>query len=364
MDCHNLTGQEIMNRKGLEMWLGTMTVLFAFFAWLSVRDAVIVLDSSTWLVPMLLFSIYIILICLSSILFREVLLLELILIGSLALSLLFAFAWLQLAAVLIGGYFLFLSSRKIRRDMELNIKISPWKSLQAGKSYLLIAISLVIATQYFIVINSFDGEKKVPHFDVSFITKKVAIPFIAKVNPQFKALQDESLTVDQFILQSQENALQDDNALSVENEQLLEASLPAGMTELQKEALKKRAMNDFAGAQTKLLEKNKNLILISGRTQLSDLVGVPLVGSEKISDLFTGLVSNKIDNYFNPKVEGGQKNSVFSMILAAVLFLTIFPIGSVMSILWFVLVMLVITILLKSKVLKVETETVSKESLA
>lgn len=352
-----------MNRKKLEVWLGILMLVVAFFAWLSVRDAVILPDSSIWGVPIFLFSTYVILICLSSILFRDLILLELMLIGSLALSLIFAFAWLQLGAVLLGGYLVFIASRKIREDMELNIKINTWKSLQVGKSYLLIALSLVIAMQYYIVINNFSGEKKVPHFDVSFITKKIAIPFIAKVNPQFRALEDESLTVDQFILQSQENALQKTAALSAENEKLLDDSLPSNLTSVQKEALKKQALEEFSGAQSKLVEKNKNLILLNGRTQFSDLAGVPIMGSEKISDLFTGLVSNKIDNYFNPKVEGEKKNTTFSMILAAVLFLTIYPLGSVLSISWFALVIFVIFVLLKSKVLTIETVNVPKQLL-
>ena len=206
-------------RKILTIILGVLTMGVAFFAWLSVRSAIIVPDSSTWVIPMLLFSIYFVLICLNIFLFQETLPLELILIGSLVLSLLFAFALLQVGAILLGAYFAFLASRKIREDMELNIKISPWKSLQAGKSYLLLSVIIVICMQYFLTINGFDGEKKVPHIDASFITKKIVIPFISSVNPQFEALKDETLTVDQFILQTQ-NSDQGSVFSAVEEEML------------------------------------------------------------------------------------------------------------------------------------------------
>ncbi|NTW27363.1 MAG: hypothetical protein HGA36_03495 [Candidatus Moranbacteria bacterium] len=351
-----------MNRKKIEMLLGSLTMVVAFFSWLSVKSAIVVPDSSTWMVPMVLFSLYAVLICSDVILFRSVLALELVLIGSLLLSAVFAFHWIQFVAILLGAYFIFLSSRKIREDMDLNVKISIWKSLQVGKTYLLIALSLVIAAQYFFVMNSFDGEKKVPHFDVSFITKKVAIPFVSAINPQFAVLKDETLTVDQFILQSQQNALEN-VGMSEENEKILDENIPTNLTPLQKEDLKKQAIENFTGAQTQLLQKNQELILKNGRKQFSDQVGVTLTGSEKISDVFTGLVSSKIDDYFNPKVSGGEKSSVFPMILAAVLLLTIYPLGSILSIAWFLIVKLVIIALLKFKVMSVGVMTVSKETL-
>ena len=348
-------------RKILTNSLAALTLIFAFFAWLSVRSAIIVSDSSTWAVPMFLFSIYLVLICLDVMLFQDMLLLELILIGSLLLSLLFALAWLQFVAILLGAYFIFLASRKIREDMELNIKISPWKSLQAGKSYLLIALSLLITMQYFLTIRSFDGEKKVPHFDASFITKKIAIPFISSVNPQFKVLKDETLTVDQFILQTQNSNQGSD--FSAADEEMLDAQLPANLTPTQKEVIKNQARENFSNTQSQVAQKNQELVLEIGRKQLSDVVGTPVVGDEKISDVFTGLINNKINDYFNPKIDGTGKNSVFPVILAIVLLLTIYPVGLILSIFWFLIAKLIIFALFKLKILAVRTVTVSKEVL-
>jgi hypothetical protein len=285
-----------------------------------------------------------------------------LLVASLALSLIFAFNFFQIVAILFGGYFIFVALQKIRGDMDLNIKISPWKSLQAGKTYLLIGMSLIISMQYFVIINNSAVEKKVPHFDASFITKKIAIPFLSTINPQFKALKDETLTVDQFILQAQDGLIQGDE-MSSQNVEILEANIPNNLTPAQREALKKQAMSNFSGVQAQLLQKNQELIISSGRKQFSDLAGITLKGDEKISEVFTGLVSNKIDNYFNPKVSGEEKSSVFSMLLAGVLFLTIYPLGSILSVAWFLIAKLLIFILLKLKVLNVKIVTVSKEIL-
>ncbi len=351
-----------MNRKQLELVLGFLTMSFSFFSWWSVEQAIIMPNSSTWGVPIMFFSLYIVLLCLDMLLFQNILSLELLLLGTFVTSIFFAFSFLQVGAVLVGGYFIFLSSRKIREDMELNLRISPWKSLQAGKSYFLIAFALLITMQYFLTIDNFKGEIKAPYFDASFITKKVAIPFLSTVDSQFKVLRDETLTVDQFILQSQENYVQN-NDFSLEAEQMIEAQLPDDLTQIQKDELKKQAMESFYGAKSQLSQKNQELILSSGRKQLSDMVGVPITGDEKIADIFTGLMSNKINNYFNTKIEGGEKNSTFSLILALVLFLIIFPLGSIFSVGWFLIAKLVFSLLLRFNVVRIRRVTVLKEIL-
>lgn len=357
--CYNIN---IMNkRKILINILSVLTVGVAFFAWLSVRSAVIVPDSSTWIIPMSLFAAYVVLVCLDIILFRDMLLLELVLIGSLASSLLLAFGWLQFGAILLGAYFIFLASRKIREDLELSIKIRPWKSLQTGKSYLVLSLAVVICAQYFLTIKSFDGEKKVPHFDASIIAKKIAIPFISAVNPQFKVLRDETLTVDQFILQSQDAAMK--SGLSAAEEEMLDAQLPANLTQAQKELIKNQARENFSGAQSQVAQKNQELILSVGKKQLSDVVGVSVTGNEKISDVFTGLINNKINDYFNPKMGGTEKNSVFPTILATVLFLIVFPVGLLLCVPCFLIARLLMLALFKLKILSVSAVTVTKEVL-
>lgn len=352
-----------MNKRKILSYVPNFLMLvFAFLAWQSVQSAVIIPDSSTWAVPMMLFSAYIILIYLSVLLSQNNLLLKLVLLGSLSPSLFFAFDWLQFVAILLSGAFLLLASRRVREDMDFNLKISIWKSLRAGKSYLLISIAFLISMQYFLTLNNFDGEKKVPRFDASFITKKIAIPFLSSVNPQFEVLKDQELTVDQFILQSQKDFVQN-GELSPENEQLLDAQLPANLTLAQKEALKKQAIENFLGAEAQMSQKNQDLILQNGRKQFADLAGIPIVGNEKISEIFSGLVSNKINSYFNTDATGSEKSSIFSIILAAVLFLTIYPIGSIISIAWFLIIKFIMFVLFKAKMLSVKIETVSKEVL-
>ncbi|MEI7891023.1 MAG: hypothetical protein WCI36_03550 [bacterium] len=350
-----------MKRDIIEIAIGSVTVIFAFCFWLFVKNAIVVSTASTWLGPIVVASFFLVFLCLSILLFRRMIFLEIVLLLSLATSAFFAFNWLQFVVIALGHIFMFIAARKIRNDMELNIKISPVKSLQAGKTYLIFAISIVVCMQYFLIIRGFEGEKKVPYFDAGFVTKKIAIPFLSSVSPQFKALENEKLTVDEFVLQSQSQMAKD--GLTQEEEKMLDEQLPEKMTVAQKEIIKKQARENFSNTQAQITEKNKVLILEAGRRQFSDMVGTKVTGNEKIGDVFTGLINNRVNGYFNPKVGDGQSNSTLPMILAIVLFLIVFPLAVLLCTFLFWITGFVLYVLIKSKVLEVKSVMISKEVL-
>ncbi len=344
-------------RKILTSILTVITLLVAFFAWFSLWRAVTVTEASTWALPMSLFSTYAIFICLDIVFFKESVLLELVLGSSLLISIAFAFDVYQIVAVALGIYLLHAASRRIRRDMDLNMEISIWKSLQTGRSYLLMSLALVISMQYFVTISKFDGQKSVPNFDMTSFSKGVVMPILANISPQFKSLNDESLTVDQFILQNQAQ-FSDEQQI---DEQFLESQLPQNLTPAQKEELKRQAQRNFSDAKDSMSKKNQELILSVGRKQLSDMIGQPVNGNEKISDIFAGLVNKKLNDYFRSPINGEGKTSAFPLILAVILFLTIYPIGGVLSMAWFLIVKLIFKVLVKLSVINIKRIPVEKE---
>lgn len=344
-------------RKILTSVLTCLTLLLAFFAWFSLWRAVTITEASTWALPITFFSAYVIFICLDIVFLKEALLVELVLGTSLLISMFFAFDVYQLAAVVLGIYLLHAASRRIRRDMDLNMEISIWKSLQTGRSYLLMSLALVVSMQYFVTISKFDGQKNIPNFDMTSISKGVVMPILASINPQFKSLKDESLTVDQFILQNQSQFADGEQM----DEQFFESQLPQNLTPAQKEELKRQAQRNFSDAKNNVSKKNQELILTVGRKQLSDMIGQSVNGDEKISDIFAGLINKKLNDYFRSPIGENGKTSVFPLILAIVLFLTIYPIGSMLSIVWFLIVKLVFNILLKTRVIGIKRIPVEKE---
>lgn len=346
-------------RKIFTILFCALTVLFAVGAWFAVWRAILIPDSSAWLVPMILFSLYVICACFSIILAKDLLLLEFSLLSSLAASIFFAPSLWQVLAIIFGGYFLFTASRLIRRDFELNVAISPWKSLRAGKSYLLVAITLVICVQYFLTIRKIDGQINIPKFDITPISKQIVMPILVSFNPTLRSLNDETMTVDQFILQSQKDVLEDQSQNL--DDSFLDAQLPSDITEQEKKFLKKQAKENFDKSKKQIASKNQELVLQMGHKEFSDMLGIPIYGDEKVTEVFAGLVDRKLNDFFSSPVGGVQKNQLLPIILTVILFLTIYPIASVLSIGCFLIVKSGIFLMIHFGVLKVKKIQVMKE---
>ena len=120
-------------------------------------------------------------------------------------------------------------------------------------------------------------------------------------------------------------------------------------------------MESYSSARDQVSQKNEELILSIGRKQFSEVVGTSVKGDEKISEIFAGLINNKIDN-FNPS--GGEENSsIFLIVFAVALFLIVYPLGSILSIIWFLVVRIIIMVLIRFKVFNVKIISVDREIL-
>ena len=219
--------------------------------------------------------------------------------------------------------------RSIRKDLDMNIKVSLWKSLYTGKFKLVFALAIIICSQYFFIISASNGQKVIPKFDLSPVTTKLVEPILGMINPNYKTIQQDGLTVDEFILKSQPN-----NA------------------------------GNLSEAQAQLFQNNKGMVLEEGRKQFSQMVGQDLRGDEKIADVFAGLINKKINDYFQPKINGDAQSSAYSYILVAILFLTILPLGSLLSLIWFGFIIIVFRLLVGFSLVEIKIVTVQREMIA
>lgn len=349
-------------RKILTIILSVASLLSAFFLWLSIQRAITISDASTWAVPIALFALFVILICLDIVFFRNVLFLELTLTASFFLSLIFSPHLYQLGAVILGMFFLFLAMRDIRGELELSIKINIWKALQTGKAFLLVAFVVVISMQYFLIASQFEGKIGVPQFNLAPIVKKVALPIMATFNPALKNANSETLTVDEFFLLSQQESLKSGEQLL--NDEALDSQLPQEASSLEKELMKKQIRESFSKSQEGLSQKTNGLMLEAFHRQLSDIVGHEIAGSEKISDIYAAMVTEKLNKFLSYPVNvGSEKTSAYPMILTLILVLTIYPIGSLLCFLLFMFVELVFSILIGTKIVSIKKIAVQKEML-
>ncbi len=341
------------------MSLNPMAALAAFY---SVSRAIRIPESSTWIVPMVWVSIFIVSIFLVALFVRSRVLAESVIAASLLSSVIFAFSFAYLGVILIAIALVLAGVHGMRKDLDLNVKINLWKSLYIGKFRIILALAILISGQYYFTIKSMDEPVNVPKFEISEISGPLIQPILGIVNPEFAKAGSQGMTVDQFIVQSQKNQEQ-----SVEDEemqlQIIEQNMPTGITEKQKEILKKRALAEISDAKLKMTEQNQQLILIEGRKQFSKIAGKKIVGDEKVSDVFIGMINERINSYFQPSMQGEKKSSFYSLILTTILFLTIWPLGSLLSTLWFAIVILLFKGFVRFGLVEIKKVTVEREKI-
>ena len=354
-----------MKKHKFSLILALLTFVSAFGTFFSVYRAIKNPDASTWLVPMIWTSLFVIAICTMSIFVRQKMEVEIVVAASFLFSLIFAFSFWHFVVLFLCLLLALAALRDIRSDLDLNVKISLWKSLYTGKFKLILAISLLISSQYFFTIKNMGGAVKVPKFDTSAISEKLVGPVLGFVNPNFAAASAQNMTVDQFIMQSQQgstNSLStaDSNSL---DQQSIDSQIPQNLPVDQREALEQQAMTQLAGAKTQVEQKNSQLVLQEGRAQLSNTIGKQLNGNEKISTVFAGLINDRISSFFNPSIKGNSQSALFPLILSIVLLLTIWPIGSVLSVLWFAIIILLFKIFVRFGLVSIKKVTVEREMI-
>lgn len=350
-----------MRKNILKYVLLGLMIIASFFAWFSVYRAMKIPEASTWLVPAICFSFYVILICLVAVLVRQEIVVELAIIFSFLLSLPFTFSVWYLLILTLCVLLMLYAVRNIREDLDLNVKISLWKSLFMGKFKIALALAIIISSQYFFFVNKTDGQKTVPKLDTSVMSSKLIEPILGIINPEFKKIQQDGLTVDQFILENQKN---NESNFLINNEEMIDQQIPADLPSKQRESLKQQALQEIADSKSQLFEKNNELVLMEGRKQISEMIGKDINGSEKIADVFAGLIDKKINDFFQPEVGENAPSSLLSYIITAVLFLTIWPIGSVLALVWFIFVIIIFKILLYLGFVEIQTVTVEREVIA
>jgi hypothetical protein len=95
------------------------------------------------------------------------------------------------------------------------------------------------------------------------------------------------------------------------------------------------------------------LILEQGRKQISSMTGREIKGDEKVADLFSGAISDRINNFITPNLGGDGSFPILPIIMAFFLFLSVVSLGSFLSPLWILLASLLFKALVKAKVVTV-----------
>ena len=341
-----------MKKQILKYSLIFLTLLFSFFAWLSVDQAVNNPESSDWLIPLIWFSLVFIAFSLSIVLIKEIYILAILLTVSFLASFIFVQNSWHFLPIVFSLLLVFIAVIRIRSDLKLNIKIDLWKTVRRGKLLLIIALAIVITSQYYFSVKDFGASALIPQLKPSDITNGLTTKIISMVNPEIKIGENENMTVDQFILQSQKKSIDGENANIDEmiDDRLGEEISPAQKDEIRKEALKNIDSLD-----------SKSMILEESRRQLSEIAGRELTGEEKISEVISEMINSKITNFMGVSMDSPKEAPLILIALAIIIFLTVISTGIFLSPLWMLLAALIFTILAKTKMVRIKKVPVEME---
>ena len=324
-----------MKKQILKYSLIFLTLLFSFFAWLSVDQAINNPESSNWLVPVIWFSLFFIILALSIVLIKETYVLTGLLAVSFLSSFIFVFNGWHFLPVVLSLLLAYLAMARIKNDLKLNVKIDLWKTIRRGRMLLIISLAIIITSQYYFSVKDFKASALIPQLKPGDITNGLASRIISTINPGIKIGKDKDMTVDQFIIQSQKNE-------TIHNK--LEGVVLPG--ENQPEEFVNQSMAMF---------------LTEGRKQLSNIAGKNLSGEEKMSEVVSEMINSKITNFLGVSMDSPKKVPLIPIALAIIIFLSVVSLGSFLSPLWMLLSALIFTILAKTKIIQIKKVPVEME---
>jgi len=269
-----------------------LLLFFSILGWNSVHRAINIKGASNWLVPVAFFSLIFIFFTLLSMSSHRRLFFQLALIFSIFFGLIFIFDFWYLGLLILAYLFLTISISKIRKDRDINIKVSFYKSIRAGSVFATLAFSLAISSHYFFEVRNARLEDIIPKIDLSSAVEKIAPKIISSVNPDFKNLENSDLTVDEWIWETQ--------------------IVP------QKEML---------GFEGELGGAEKDLLLQEGRKQITEFSGLEISGQEKVSDVISKSIGQKTNDFIS-KNYSKSKFPAFPFAASIILFLTVYSLSS------------------------------------
>lgn len=310
-----------MNKKNiLKYSLIILTLSFSFLTWNAIDRAINVAEASLWIVPIIFFSLLFIFLSLLIFCVRGSLAIQTTSFLAIFSSAIFIFNPFHLLILFLSWGLFAIAIWKVKGDLELNIKVDCYKSIRAGSTFMILALSVAIASHYFFETKNTRLENIIPKFDMTGMLNKIAPKIIASVNPEFKDLANKDLTVDQWILET-------------EKEKIAEVGKVNPLFE----------------------ETGRNMVLQEGRAQLSEFTGMNITGQEKMAGIISQMVGNKISNFVAPNYADG-KFPTFPLAVSGALFLTLFSLGSFLRPFWAWIVEFLFWIIRKMKFVKIVDE--------
>lgn len=356
-----------MHNKILTWILLFIVTVSALISWFSIDRAIFDVNASDFWRPLFWVSIFAITFSLSAAIVRNSLLVQIALAISLILGLIFTQDIFHIVIIIVAWLVFFLAEKGIKVDIKDSIKINLLKSLPRGSFLIVVGITLVITSQYFLSIKGIDSSKITPNISRTENTINLLNFILPWVNPQFKEVKSEEMNIDNFL-----GDIYETMALKIENEKSssfdfedkniqvdearkkIETELGRKLTE--DEARQFDSLNSGQSISIQSASPQiKESIVSEWKKELSKSAGFEIHGEEKVADVFVSIVNYKINDFFEPNVEN-SKSEIIPIIFSIILFLSLLSMGTFISRFWIFIAFVIFWLLKKAKIIQIDRQ--------
>ncbi len=280
---------------------------------------------SSWIPPFITFSLYISAFFILTLTGGKKKVSIIAICASLLTSLLFTQHLIQIVAIIIAGLLCWRSITLIRDALFSTIKIEVGRALHLGFTSFVLAISIVMSSQYYVKISQYENSALVQKVISSNTTATIDIT--SKIMSYLRNDNDptkKSATVDTYL---------EETILLSKNENEETSSIFDSFTN--SIGIDPTLIKETTQAIPELEAQLENSIIEKTRNQISQNIGINLTGSEKITDVLTELAAIKAQNLVE---ENQALAGAIPIILTIFLFLALISIGSILRFFWIFLV--------------------------
>ncbi len=302
-----------MKQKIITILFFSLEGLCSFLAWQALYQAVLVPGSSHFLLPGVFFSLLAVFLLVSVILFS----ITVFRVFAISIAVLpvffFGLSVPSCIAAVLASLFFYRSLRIIDRELSEHLTVRFFSSARMGTFLLSLGFSLVIVAAYAAMISDVSAENLLPRLSFTDGTGKVLLQGVGKINKNLIPLVEDDLSVDEFLLG------------------LMPKEVPGEMKDDSRSEDYDRLIG---GEQDMSQEFQKILFLREGRNRITDMLGRDIKGNERATDVLSEIINAKMFGTFASVHAEGNSMNILRSVMALLLFLSLFSIGSVFGFLW------------------------------
>lgn len=325
------TFMDVFRKKYFPGLLLIVSSTLFFFGWLRIAMLMEGTVESSWTVPIALFSSGISLLGLVFLLHKPLWLRLCAIAVAFIPSLFFIHSVLHGVILCLTSGICFYGFSRMHTDMLHHTRIMIRNSMHHGIGFVVVSFSLCIASLYYAQMQTESNEKLLERLSLNQTSHGIINQSLGILNPEFKQVTDRGVTVDEFLETIQDMQLPEGSILKTpSDEELLRMAGVAPDDPSAPLVLKRIRVSLEKNASTL---NSKEVLLQQGRKQLSDSVGRTVQGQDPIADVLSDIIDQRLRTYFQPNIANGNE-SILPFILSVILFITLWSLGSILSIVW------------------------------